>query len=79
MIKKYSYYDHKITNSLHCSHKIRVQECKGGRGIVTPMMSHDVIGMIEGVGWVWEGGVGMKNTQVYQFLPNPSHICVKIF
>ena len=50
-----------------------------GQSYTMPMMSHDIIGMIEGVGWVWEGGVGMKNTQVYQFSPNPSQMCVKIF
>ena len=43
------------------------------------MMSHDVIGMIEGDEVGLGGRVGMNNTQVNQFLPNSSQMCVKIF
>ena len=37
-------------------------------------MSHDVIGVIEGVGRSGREGWGMKNAQVYQFSPNVSQI-----
>ena len=40
------------------------------------MILHDVIGMIEGVGWVWEVEVGMNNTQAYQFFANFLKECV---
>ena len=42
-----------------------------------PMTSYEIIGMIDGHGVGLGDGVGMKNTQVYQFSPNPSQMCVK--
>ena len=43
------------------------------------MKSSDIIGMIQGLGCVREGGVCHGNTQVYQFVGNPSQNYVKIF
>ena len=47
------YKNSKITNSLHCNHKIRVQECNGGGATSCQwchMISHDIISVI-GRGW----------------------------
>ena len=69
-IYRSTFNDISLCKKKKCNHKIRVQECYGGRATSCQwchVTSHDVIGMIGGWGVSQRGGSVMESWPVWKF------------